>query len=135
MRAYPETAELELDVGTFLKNLLRKLPFVVILVGITVVGTYMFLDRLDPVTGTVAWQFDRPGVAVILVESGPAALAGVSDAWSRTTYCARMIVRVDAPAGTAVVPPRDPGVLAKAGQKIEIMPLTDEPPPITLPCA
>ncbi len=82
------------------------------------------LDGLDRNTSVVNWQFKQPGAAVVLLEAGPPSLAGLSDAWQRTTYCARMVVRVAPPAGVAA-PDGDPGIMAKAGQKIEIMPLVD----------
>jgi hypothetical protein len=81
-----------------------------------------------PVAGTrdVAHTFTEPGYAMIVLSAGAGSEKGRSDAWQRTTYCAKLVVKVESNGGA---PPtdkpqveRDPGLMSKVGQKIEIRP-------------
>jgi uncharacterized protein involved in exopolysaccharide biosynthesis/Mrp family chromosome partitioning ATPase len=47
-RPQPAT-DVEIDVRALLAALLRRLPYLIVFVGLVAVGTYMFLARLDPV--------------------------------------------------------------------------------------
>ncbi len=53
--------DVEIDVGALLSSLRRKLPYIIVFIGIIAVATYVLLDRMAPVYKTEA---------TVIVESG-----------------------------------------------------------------
>lgn len=41
--------DVEIDVGALLSSLIRRLPYIIVFVGVVAVGTYVVLDRVAPV--------------------------------------------------------------------------------------
>lgn len=72
------------------------------------------------------FSVDRAGPALLCVCVGPPEARGHPDSWQRVTHCTKIILDVQ-PQGAdgRVVSPPNPGVTAKTGQKIEILPLVD----------
>ncbi len=72
------------------------------------------------------FSLETPGPALLCIGLGPPEARGRSDSWQRVTHCTKIVftVRPKAPlrpmAATA-----NPGITAKAGQKVEILPLAD----------
>lgn len=81
--------------------------------------------------GRIDYTFAEPGWALVIFCAGPAGEKGKSDSWQRTPYCTKMIVRIDPDAssgsstdGRREAQPalKDPGITAKVGMKVEILP-------------
>ncbi len=70
---------------------------------------------------------DRPGFALVIVDAGPASEKGKPDAFQRTTWCTKIVLRVlgEDLAENATWRNSNPGITAKAGNRIEILPLFD----------
>jgi len=69
---------------------------------------------------------DRAGPALLCIGAGPPAARGHSDSWQRVTHCTKIVLDVrpaDGRAPATYTP--NPGITAKTGQKIEIMPMVD----------
>ena len=78
----------------------------------------------DPRSGTIT--IDRVGPALLCLSVGPPESRGHSDSWQRVSYCAKIIL--DVQPGPNQREERfmpNPGVTAKTGQKLEILPLVD----------
>ena len=100
-------------------------------IGHFVVRTYGRQESVatTPAAGAehLAYTFKEPGWAMIILSAGPASEKGKSDSWNRTTHCTKLVVRVEPngveePNATAALT-RDPGLTAKAGERIEVLPL------------
>lgn len=72
---------------------------------------------------TVSIELDRPGFALIVIDVGPSSDKGHRDSWQRTTHCTKLVVHVEGPSAHLI--DRNPGLTAKVGGKIEILPLLD----------
>jgi len=105
-------------------------------VGWAVVRTHGRQDELvlpkgdagaaDP-DAQVQLTIDRPGFAIVMIDAGPASEKDKPDAFQRTTYCTKIVLRVigEDLAEHATWRRSNPGITAKAGSRIEILPLFD----------
>jgi len=69
----------------------------------------------------------KPGLALIIVDVGPASQKARKDAWPRTTHCTKLVVRVAPKEGGPKPSWRtsNPGITAKAGNELEVLPYID----------
>lgn len=72
---------------------------------------------------TVAVELDRAGFALIVLDVGPSSEKGRPDSWQRTTFCTKLVVEIEGDSHRLVE--RNPGLTAKVGSKIELLPLLD----------
>jgi hypothetical protein len=95
-------------------------------IGRLVVRTHGVQRRVAPTpaagTDFLQYTFSEPGSAIMILAAGPPEQKGKSDSWQRTTYCTKLFIRVKAD-GDAAGAARDPGQTAKAGTRIELLPL------------
>ena len=96
-------------------------------IGRFVVRTHGVQRRVAPTptagTDFLEYTFLEPGSAMMILAAGPPQQKGKSDSWQRTTYCTKLFVRVKADGADGDAAARDPGQTAKAGTKIELLPL------------
>jgi len=82
--------------------------------------------RVAPGAKQATLNIEQPGPALLCIGVGPPDARGHSDSWQRTTHCAKLVLNVQPPSGeSAESVMRNPGITAKTGQKIEILPLMD----------
>ncbi|MHC4065141.1 MAG: DUF4198 domain-containing protein [Planctomycetota bacterium] len=83
---------------------------------------------LGPAPGQrhVSLEVERAGPALLCIGVGPPEERGHSDSWQRVTHCTKIVLNVQPrdPAATAGST-SNPGITAKTGQKVEILPLVD----------
>ena len=99
-------------------------------IGHFVVRTYGKQDSISPVPKAgadfVEHTFAQPGLAMVILASGPASEKSKRDSWHRTTHCTKLILRVKPNPSLPQAAPSielDPGLTAKVGDKIEVLPL------------
>src|SRR2546421_9990555 len=70
-RPLPPATDAELDVGALLVSLVRALPYLIVLVGVVAIGTFVLLSRVAPI---------YKSEATVLIQSGESNLTRTSDA-------------------------------------------------------
>ena len=77
----------------------------------------------------IPFTFTQPGYALVIISAGPGREKGRSDSWQRTKYCTKLVLRIDPTTGPATsgFQMRDPGLMGKVGERIEVVPYI--PPP------
>jgi len=72
----------------------------------------------------LSYTFKEPGYAMIILSAGPATAKDTKNAWQRTPYCTKLVLRVGPKEGEPRAQDyvRDPGLTGKVGQKIEVVP-------------
>ncbi len=71
------------------------------------------------------FSLDKPGPVLLCVAVGPPQARGHSDSWQRVTHCTKIVLTVRSDNPQAPPGPPNPGITAKTGQKVEILPLVD----------
>ena len=70
-RPLPPATDVELDIRALLMSLVRALPYLIVLVGIVAIGTFVLLSRVAPIFKSEA---------TVLIQSGESSLTRTSDA-------------------------------------------------------
>ena len=88
------------------------------------VRTYHVQKSLLPIeTAQTGYTFREPGYALVVLSAGPSSERDAGDAWQRTPYCSKVILRVKGEEGKEpALPLSDPGLCGKIGQRIELVP-------------
>src|ERR1044072_197630 len=68
--------DVEIDVGALLSSLRRRLPYVIVFVGVVAVATYFMLDRMAPI---------YKSEATVIVEAGESDLTRPASAGQQPT--------------------------------------------------
>ena len=69
-RPLPPATDVELDIRALLMSLVRALPYLIVLVGIVAIGTFVLLSRVAPIFKSEA---------TVLIQSGESSLTRTSD--------------------------------------------------------
>lgn len=72
---------------------------------------------------TMSLTFDQPGYALVALDVGPSSEKDRRDSWRRTTHCTKLFVRITGEGEKNAG--RNPGLTAKVGSRIELLPLMD----------
>ena len=97
-------------------------------VGRLVVRTYGVQDTIPikPANGKLQAQytFDKPGVALVMLCAGWGKDRDKSDAWQRTPFCTKLLLRITSADGKfpSAETIRDCGSIGKAGLTVEVLP-------------
>ncbi len=72
---------------------------------------------------TTSLTFDKAGYALVALDVGPSSENDRRDSWRRTTHCTKLFVRITGEGEKSAG--RNPGLTAKVGSRIELLPLMD----------
>ncbi len=82
--------------------------------------------NVAPDAKQATYSVEKPGPALLCLGVGPPETRGHSDSWQRVTHCVKIVLQVrPKDADQAPAPTSNAGLIAKTGQKIEILPLVD----------
>lgn len=100
-------------------------------IGQAIVRTFGWQEQINTSSlsdkGEVTLTLTQPGFALIIVDAGPASEKARGDAWQRTTWNTKLVIRVNDADGSTdrATMPSDPGIMAKVGSKLEVLPYID----------
>jgi len=74
---------------------------------------------------SLSYTFEQPGYAMLILDAGPSTERNQSDSWQRTSFCTKVVLHVigAGAVGEATATAVDPGLSAKVGQRVELLPL------------
>ncbi|MCC7291955.1 MAG: DUF4198 domain-containing protein [Phycisphaerales bacterium] len=72
---------------------------------------------------TLSLSFDKAGYALVALDVGPASEKDRRDSWRRTTHCTKLFVHITGEGEKNSG--QNPGLTAKVGSRIELLPLMD----------
>lgn len=72
---------------------------------------------------TMSLAFDKAGYALVALDVGPSSEKDQRDSWRRTTHCTKLFVRITGEGEKSAG--QNPGLTAKVGSRIELLPLMD----------